>query len=371
MHVISTTPGRGSTWKNIWSRATPSCRRAIAEVITNVDGAFGTNVSFDGIRAALTELQMAYRERGFVTVSVGLPQQKLTNAEVNVQVTEGRLAAINVKGNHYFSSNNVMRALPEPAHQHAAELPRLPGANSTRPTPATTGKFIPSSAPARNPAPANSRSRSRTSCRCTRGWNSTTSARPARRICAPISTPNTTTSGSWNIRSGLQYGFSPDNYKTATIYFLSLRRSADCQLRRLLSSAARAVTFGGGAGRRESRQLRLQRNHPQFQLPPPTGRPELTILRQPFHLRHRCEIQRVLSIYVESAKFADARSSDRRRKCYAEPGHRRRAFPALAALDKLVSTLSFGPGFQALSGHELQRRTFFTPSISTTNSDRR
>ena len=31
---------------------------------------------------------------------------------VKVQVTEGRLAAINVAGNHYFSSNNVMRALP-------------------------------------------------------------------------------------------------------------------------------------------------------------------------------------------------------------------------------------------------------------------
>jgi hemolysin activation/secretion protein len=55
---------------------------------------------------------MAYRERGYVTVSVGLPQQKLTNATVKVKVTEGRLAAINVTGNRYYSSNNVMRALP-------------------------------------------------------------------------------------------------------------------------------------------------------------------------------------------------------------------------------------------------------------------
>ena len=37
---------------------------------------------------------MAYRERGFVTVSVALPQQKLTNATVIVKVAEGRLAAI-------------------------------------------------------------------------------------------------------------------------------------------------------------------------------------------------------------------------------------------------------------------------------------
>jgi hemolysin activation/secretion protein len=84
----------------------------VADVMTNVDGAFGTNVSFEGIRTSLLELQKAYRERGYVTVSVGLPQQKLTNATVKVEVTEGRLASITVAGNHYFNSNNIMRALP-------------------------------------------------------------------------------------------------------------------------------------------------------------------------------------------------------------------------------------------------------------------
>jgi hemolysin activation/secretion protein len=84
----------------------------IGGILTNVPAAFGTNVTFDAIRAALADLQMSYRERGYVTVSVGLPQQKLTNATVKVKVTEGRLAAINVTGNRYFSSNNVMRALP-------------------------------------------------------------------------------------------------------------------------------------------------------------------------------------------------------------------------------------------------------------------
>jgi hemolysin activation/secretion protein len=85
---------------------------ALARTMTNIDGAYGTNVSLDGIRAAVTELQKAYRARGYVTVAVGLPQQTLTNATVKIQVTEGRLADIKVKGNFYFSSNNVMRALP-------------------------------------------------------------------------------------------------------------------------------------------------------------------------------------------------------------------------------------------------------------------
>ena len=84
----------------------------IGHVFTNVPDAFGTNVTFTDIRAALGELQMAYRERGYVTVSVGLPPQKMTNATVKIKVTEGRLAAITVKGNNYYSTENVRRALP-------------------------------------------------------------------------------------------------------------------------------------------------------------------------------------------------------------------------------------------------------------------
>ena len=84
----------------------------IGVILTNTPGAFGTNVTFANIRNALGDLQMAYRERGFVTVSVALPPQKLTNATVKIKVTEGRLAAINVKGNKYYSTENVLRALP-------------------------------------------------------------------------------------------------------------------------------------------------------------------------------------------------------------------------------------------------------------------
>lgn len=81
----------------------------ISQIFTN---ATGTNVSFPIIQKALGDLQLAYRERGYATVSVGLPQQQLTNAVVKVQVTEGVLADVRVLGNHYFSSNNVLRALP-------------------------------------------------------------------------------------------------------------------------------------------------------------------------------------------------------------------------------------------------------------------
>src|SRR5262249_26515753 len=43
---------------------------------------------------------------------VAIPQQQITNATVRLDVFEGRLVQIEVVGNRYFSSNNIMRALP-------------------------------------------------------------------------------------------------------------------------------------------------------------------------------------------------------------------------------------------------------------------
>jgi len=85
----------------------------VGSIFTNVPAAFGTNVTIDAILAAAGDLQKAYRERGYMTVIVGLPPQKLTNAVVKVKVTEAPLVAINVEGNRWFSYDNVMRSLPD------------------------------------------------------------------------------------------------------------------------------------------------------------------------------------------------------------------------------------------------------------------
>jgi len=85
----------------------------VGRIFTNVPAAFGTNVTIDAVLAAAGDLQAAYRERGYMTVIVGLPRQSLTNGMVKVTVTEAPLVAINVEGNRWFSSNNVMRALPD------------------------------------------------------------------------------------------------------------------------------------------------------------------------------------------------------------------------------------------------------------------
>jgi hemolysin activation/secretion protein len=72
----------------------------------------GTNVTFDDVGSAVKELQLEYHNRGYDTISVTVPQQRLTNGVFRIRVFEGRLAEIVVTGNRYYSSNNVMRALP-------------------------------------------------------------------------------------------------------------------------------------------------------------------------------------------------------------------------------------------------------------------
>lgn len=79
---------------------------------TIVANGIGTNITFLQVQKVLGELQLAYRERGFASTKVSLPQQQLTNAAIRVQVLEGVLVDVRVTGNRYFSSNNILRALP-------------------------------------------------------------------------------------------------------------------------------------------------------------------------------------------------------------------------------------------------------------------
>jgi len=76
--------------------------------LTNYTG----QVDFARIRKGLGKLQLRYRDLGFPTISVTLPRQKLTNGIVRVKVIEGKLSAIMVTGNGYYSAANIRHALP-------------------------------------------------------------------------------------------------------------------------------------------------------------------------------------------------------------------------------------------------------------------
>jgi hemolysin activation/secretion protein/AraC-like DNA-binding protein len=248
----------------------------IGGILTNVPDAFGTNVTFEGIQAALGDLQMAYRERGYVTVSVGLPPQKLTNAVVKVQITEAPLAAINVTGNRWFSTANVLRALPSlhtnmllNSHVFQRELD-LANASRDRqiypvigpgPEPRTSALTL----KVMDTFPLHAR---------TEVNNDSTPGTPTLRVNTSAQYDNL-----WNLNHqiGIQYGFSPEQFKqndyfTATPfddplvanysgYYRIPLANPDSVERQVESSPA---SFGYN-----------EVTH-KFNLPPATGQPEVT-----------------------------------------------------------------------------------------------
>ncbi len=249
----------------------------IGRIFTNVPSAFGTNVTFDEVRAQLSNLQTAYRERGFVTVSVGLPQQKLTNATVKVKVTEGRLAAINVMDNRHFSEENVRARAAELAYEHAPQLPRFSTRTRHRQRQPRPARFIPSSAPA--PEPETSALTLKVKDRLP--WH----ARVEVNNQATPGTPqlranfNTQYNNLWDLEHqvGLQYSFTFEQFKSGHDYQSTLFDAP------LVANYSAYYRLPLGTYRSVQQQLDDQPRSfgyneitHKFILPPPTGRPDLT-----------------------------------------------------------------------------------------------
>jgi hemolysin activation/secretion protein/AraC-like DNA-binding protein len=181
----------------------------------------GNAVTFEGVRQALADLQMAYRERGFITVAVALPPQQLTNGIVHVLVTEGRLSAIRIHGNRYFSDANVRRALPD-LHTNMilnslAFQQELDRANANRDR-QIYGNINPGDEPGTTALDLNVKDRLPLHERMDVD-NYSTPGTPALRINAAAQYNNL-----WQLEHqlGVQYSFSPQAYKQGSYPFYDL-----------------------------------------------------------------------------------------------------------------------------------------------------
>ena len=247
----------------------------IGQAITNIDGAFGTNVSFNGIETVVSELGKAYHQRGYQTVKVAVPQQKLTNATVKLQVLEGRLADINVTGNRFFSSNNVMRALPSLHTNMVLNVPIF-NAEIARANGNQDRQIYPIIAPGPEPGSSalNLNVKDRLPLHAKVDFNNENSpGTPDFRINSSAEYDNL-----WQLEHslGVQYGFSPEQYKTGdqwdfydqpvVAYYSAFYRMPLGNPEAIQNTVARKPdNFGYSEATR------------QFRLPPPSGQPELTI----------------------------------------------------------------------------------------------
>ncbi|HUO43400.1 MAG TPA: ShlB/FhaC/HecB family hemolysin secretion/activation protein [Burkholderiales bacterium] len=83
-----------------------------AEVEHIVASYTGDDKDFGDIQRALEALEQAYRNRGYGSVQVLLPEQDITAGVVKLRVTEPRIGKVKVEDNKYFDVANVRASLP-------------------------------------------------------------------------------------------------------------------------------------------------------------------------------------------------------------------------------------------------------------------
>lgn len=72
----------------------------------------GKDRDFSDVQSALEAIEALYAERGYSAVHVLLPEQELEAGTVRFQVIEGHYGKVTVKGNQFFSEENVLNAIP-------------------------------------------------------------------------------------------------------------------------------------------------------------------------------------------------------------------------------------------------------------------
>jgi hemolysin activation/secretion protein len=64
------------------------------------------------VEKARDALEKAYREQGYLTVLVDIPEQKVKAGVVTLRVTEGKIGRLSIKGNRYYSRGAIREKIP-------------------------------------------------------------------------------------------------------------------------------------------------------------------------------------------------------------------------------------------------------------------
>ncbi len=73
----------------------------------------GPDRQMDSVEAARAALEKIYQSGGYLTVFVDVPEQRIANGVVTLNVTEGRVERLKVSGSRYFSQGYIRARVPE------------------------------------------------------------------------------------------------------------------------------------------------------------------------------------------------------------------------------------------------------------------
>src|SRR5215469_3110044 len=72
----------------------------------------GPGRDIEAVKQASDALEKAYKDAGYGTVFVDIPEQTVEDGIVRLKVTEGTLAHVRVRGERYFSGRQILAELP-------------------------------------------------------------------------------------------------------------------------------------------------------------------------------------------------------------------------------------------------------------------
>src|SRR5688500_15276320 len=85
----------------------------------------GENKTLEDVERARDALERAYHDAGYLTVLVSIPQQKVDEAVVRLQVTEAPVKRLRVVDSRYFSPADIKAAIPELAEGKVPHFPEM------------------------------------------------------------------------------------------------------------------------------------------------------------------------------------------------------------------------------------------------------
>jgi hemolysin activation/secretion protein len=85
----------------------------------------GPGKRIEDVEKARAALEAAYREKGYATVVVDIPEQDVKEGRVRLQVVEGRVEYLGVTGSRYFSQDRIRAGVPALAEGGVPHMPTV------------------------------------------------------------------------------------------------------------------------------------------------------------------------------------------------------------------------------------------------------
>ena len=82
------------------------------DIQTSLKAFTGERKTTDDVEKARIALETLYRDAGYPTVMVNIPEQNATDGIIDLQVVEARINNLKIKGNRYFTMGKITRDLP-------------------------------------------------------------------------------------------------------------------------------------------------------------------------------------------------------------------------------------------------------------------